>query len=107
MGNLPEDRVTLQPLFQIVGVDYTGTFTTKCNYHQMTKFAKSYAAIFVCFTTQAVHIELVPSLTTEDFLSALKCFVSRCKIPTTIYSDNGINFRGADRYLNFNDDVIT
>lgn len=67
---------------------------------------KAYACLFVCFSTRAVHIELVPSLTTEDFLNALKCFVSRRGIPNTIYSDNGTNFRGAERCINFHDDKV-
>ncbi|XP_065204047.1 uncharacterized protein LOC135834138 [Planococcus citri] len=106
MANLPYERVTPLPPFQVVGIDFTGAFLLKCSYHRTTKYMKAYACIFVCFSTRAVHIELVPSLLTEDFLNALKCFVSRRGLPATIYSDNGTNFKGCERYLNFNDTEI-
>lgn len=107
MGDLPSDRVTPQPPFSVVGIDFTGAFKTRCNYHRMIKFTKTFACIFVCFVTRAVHIEIVPSLSTEDFLNALKSFASRCGVPSKIYSDNGTNFHGAERYLNLKDEEIS
>ena len=56
-------------------------------------------AIFVCFCTKAVHIEVVSDLTTEAFLAALKRFVSRRGLPDSIHSDNGTNFVGAKNDL--------
>ncbi|XP_065203470.1 uncharacterized protein LOC135833629 [Planococcus citri] len=106
MADLPADRVTPRPPFQVVGIDFTGAFHLKCSYHRTTKYMKAYACVFVCFVTRAVHIELVPSLSTEDFLNALKCFIARRGVPITIYSDNGTNFRGGERYLNFENDDI-
>lgn len=57
---------------------------------------------------RAIHIKVVPTQSTESFLNALKCFVSRRGMPKTIYSYNGTKFRGADRYpnLNFQNDFI-
>ena len=52
-------------------------------------------AIFVCFSTKAVHMEVVSDLSTEAFLATLKRFVSRRGLPGTIHSDNGTNFVGA------------
>ena len=46
--------------------------------------------------THAVHLELVSSLSTA-VLAAFKTFVSRRRLLTTIYSDNGTNFVGANR----------
>lgn len=57
-----------------------------------------YAAVFVYMVTRAVHIEVVPSLSTEDFLNSFKCFIARRGLPKI--PDNGTNFHGADRYLN-------
>jgi hypothetical protein len=37
---------------------------------------KGYIAIFVCFATKAVHIEVVTSLTTQAFLAAWETFHS-------------------------------
>ena len=52
-------------------------------------------AIFVCFVTKAVHIEVVTSLTTQAFLAALRHFIARRGKPRTICSDNVTNFHGA------------
>jgi transposase InsO family protein len=60
---------------------------------------KGYIAIFVCFTTKAVHIEVVTSLSTEAFLAVLRRFVARRGRPRIIYSDNGTNFQGAANQL--------
>ena len=54
---------------------------------------------FVCFSTKAVHLELVSELTSDAFLAALKRFFARRGKSTDMYSDNGINFVGADREL--------
>jgi transposase InsO family protein len=55
---------------------------------------KGYIAIFVCFATKAVHIEVVTSLTTEALLAALRRFIARRGKPKTMYSDNGTSFQG-------------
>jgi hypothetical protein len=60
---------------------------------------KSYIAIFVCFTTKAIHIELVTELTTAEFLAALRRFIARRGLPQNIYSDNATNFVGANNEL--------
>lgn len=103
MANLPASRVIPTRPFSVVGVDFTGAFKIKCTKHRSHKLLKAYAAIFVCFSTRAVHIEAVSSLSTEDFLNAFHRFVSRRGVPSIVYSDNGTNFVGADRYLNLKD----
>ena len=60
---------------------------------------KGYIAIFVCFVTKTVHIEVVTSLTTEAFLAALRQFIARRGKPHTLYSDNGTNYQGAANEL--------
>lgn len=86
---------------EVVGIDVTGAFSVKCNFHQVVKYTKAYATIFTCMVTHAVHIEVIPTLSTEDFLNALKCFVSRYEMPETIYSDNGTNFQDDTLILTF------
>lgn len=56
-------------------------------------------AVFVCFTTKAVHLELVADLSTAKFLQALRRFVSRRGLCAELYSDNGRNFVGASNEL--------
>lgn len=60
---------------------------------------KCYIAVFVCFVTRAVHLELVSGLTTEAFLASLMRFLSRRGYCSHIYSDNGTNFVGANKVL--------
>lgn len=61
--------------------------------------SKAHICIFICFSTKAIHIELVYDLTTEGFIAALKRFISRRGICQHIYSDNATNFVGANKQL--------
>lgn len=55
--------------------------------------------VFVCFSTKAVHLEVVGDLSSDAFLNALKRFVSRRGLCKDIYSDNATNFVGANNEL--------
>ena len=99
MGQLPASRTTLSPPFSTTGIDYAGPFVLKRGYTRKPEMVKAYLAIFVCFSTKAVHIEAVSDLTTEAFLATLKRFVSRRGLPQAIHTDNGCNFVGAKNDL--------
>lgn len=58
---------------------------------------KGYIALFVCFATRAIHLELVSDLTSASFISAYRRFVGRRGICQNLYSDNVTNFQGADK----------
>jgi len=60
---------------------------------------KSYIAVFVCFVTRAIHLELVSNLTTSTFMAALFRFISIRAQYAHIYSYNGTNFVGAEKEL--------
>ena len=95
MGELPSTRVQPTRAFLITGVDYAGPVSLRLGTTCSKIITKSYIAIFVCFATKAVHIEVVTSLTTEPFLPALRRFIARRGKPKTMYSNNGTNFQGA------------
>jgi hypothetical protein len=99
MGDLPAPRVTPSRPFTVTGIDYAGPIVIKNGYGRTTRTVKSYIAIFVCFATRAVHIELVCDCSTSTFLNALKRFISRRGKPSHLYSDNATNFIGANREL--------
>ncbi|XP_063912654.1 uncharacterized protein LOC135129432 [Zophobas morio] len=99
MGDLPKTRVTPSRPFFITGVDYGGPFILKNGHGRTQKTIKGYVAVFVCFSTRAVHIELVCECSSLAFLNALKRFISRRGQPHELHSDNGTNFVGANRYL--------
>ncbi|XP_077266386.1 uncharacterized protein LOC143899738 [Temnothorax americanus] len=107
MGNLPESRVNIpKKVFDKCGVDYAGPLYYKEGIRRNAKLIKCYIAIFVCFATKAVHIELASSLSSEAFLGVFRRFVSRRGCPSDIFSDNGLNFVGADRELRELADLI-
>lgn len=64
-----------------------------------TKKEKAYVAVFVCFSTKAVHLELVSGLSTEKFIATLRRLMARRGLCTEIHSDNATNFKGAAREL--------
>jgi len=100
MGLLPVDRTSPAPPFSKVGVDYAGPFLTKRGHTRKPVTIKSYACLFVCLATRAVHLELCLDLTTEEFMAALRRFCARRGLPSHVYSDNGTNFVGAHREFN-------
>jgi hypothetical protein len=99
MGDLPVGRLQPARPFIKTGIDYAGPIYLKTGTSRSKQRVKAYIALFICFTTKAIHIELVGDLTTESFLNALKRFISRRGHVAEIYSDNAINFTGASREL--------
>jgi hypothetical protein len=99
MGDLPAARVTPGRAFLRCGVDYAGPFMLRTMAPRSKTLIKSYLAIFVCFTTRAVHLEMVSSLSTDHFLAAFRRFIARRGCPSDVYSDCGTNFVGAAKEL--------
>lgn len=56
--------------------------------------------------TRAVFLDLVPSLSSDDFLLALRRFVGICGKPRRIYSDNGTKLVGSERELREPDEEL-
>ncbi|XP_026467753.1 uncharacterized protein LOC113371339 [Ctenocephalides felis] len=99
MGNLPIERVTIARPFLNTGVDYAGPINLRTSRLRKAPQMKGYIALFICFSTKAIHLELVTSLTTDAFIAALKRFISRRGKCSKIFSDNGTNFIGARHEL--------
>ncbi|XP_044586009.1 uncharacterized protein LOC123266046 [Cotesia glomerata] len=96
---LPASRVTPSLVFETTGVDYAGSITLKTFQGRGTKTFKGWIAVFVCFSTSAIHLELVSDYSTEGFLKAFRRFTSRRGLCKTLHSDCGTNFKGADKEL--------
>ena len=69
-------------------MDFTGHLFVKFG-EQVVKF---YLLVFTCLNIRAIHIELLPSMTTKDFLFAFVRFSNLYAIPDSIYSDNASSF---------------
>lgn len=99
MGDLPKQRVIPSRPFTNCGIDYGGPFEIKASKVRNNKTVKAYLCAFVCFSTRAVHLEVVGDLSTDAFLNAFKRFTARRGLCANIYSDNGTNFVGARNEL--------
>ena len=99
MGNLPADRLKSTKPFGISGLDYGGPFNVTLGRLRNARKYKAYICLFVCFSSRAIHLELVSELSTDAFLAALRRFIARRGTIQKIYSDNGTNFVGARRKL--------
>ena len=96
MADLPIERLGYkQPPFSNTSVDYFGLFLVPIQ----RSTGKRWRFLFTCFTTKAVHIEVVPSLDTSLCVIGVERFIARRGTPTTIMSDNGTNFVGAHKEL--------
>ncbi|XP_026475874.1 uncharacterized protein LOC113381111 [Ctenocephalides felis] len=99
MSDLPLSRINPVRPFLNVGTDYAGPIMLKSSRLRKAPLIKSYIALFICFVTKAIHLELVTSLSTDAFIAALRRFISRRGRCATIHSDNGTNFVGAKHHL--------
>ncbi|XP_029167413.1 uncharacterized protein LOC114937904 [Nylanderia fulva] len=99
MGNLPRDRVTPTRPFLSTGLDYAGPIFIRTSKGRGHRSQRGYIAVFVCFWSKAIHLEVVSDYSSEAFIAALRRFVSRRGLCTDVYSDCGTTFVGADRTL--------
>lgn len=69
------DGVKFTRPFSIVGVDHAGPFEMKCiGLRNRVRF-RSYLLVFVCYSTHALHLEMVLNLITD---TAFERFSARC-----------------------------
>lgn len=98
MGNLPGHRIQPARPFINAGVDFCGPIWTHFRLRGKRP-QKSYVAVFCCFATKAVHLEVVSDLSTDAFIGALRRFIGRRGHCSHIYCDNATNFVGARNRL--------
>ena len=88
---LPTLRVKEVKPFVHTGVDFAGPLFVKTS----NSSDKVWVCLFTCCIVRAVHLEVVPDLTTEAFLRCMKRFIARRGMPHRMLSDNGRNFEAA------------
>ena len=95
-GNLPTDRTSPGGAFEVIGVDYAGPIRYRTG---RNREAKAYILLWTCSLSRAVQLELLPNLSTEEFVQAFKKLIARRRRPRIIYSDNGGAFVAANKWL--------
>lgn len=76
--------------FTYVGIDYFGPILVKHG----RKLEKHWICLFSCLSTRAIHMEIVPSLTTNSCIMAIMRFMNIRGISREIIADNGTYFVG-------------
>ena len=96
---LPGFRLEEQFVFTNTGVDFCGPLFVKAGTNEKGHMNKVHIALFTCCSSRAIHVDLVPDLTTEAFLRCFKRFTCRRGIPRLIVSDNAKTFKSSAKKL--------
>lgn len=88
IGNLPTQRCNTAKAFSHYGLDYGGPYQIRTTKGR---------GLFVCFSTRAIHLELVSDLST--FPAALRRFFAQKDYSSDIYNDCATTFLGAPAEL--------
>ncbi|GFY25964.1 integrase catalytic domain-containing protein [Trichonephila clavipes] len=99
MGNLPSERVNISSPFTIAGLDLCGPFLVKYKNYRKGTLNKVYICVCICFSTKAIHLELLSDVTSDALIATLKRFTSRRGKCSKFYTDNATNFVGANSIL--------
>ena len=83
--------------FTSTGFDFAGPLYVKAMGNSGS--TKVWICLYTCCTVRAVHLNLVPDLTTSSFLRTLKRFAARRGLPSRIVSDNGKTFKAAAKAI--------
>ena len=89
-AEMPSFRIKIARPFETTGVDFAGPLTYKIN---KKKQGKSYALIFSCAASRAVHLELTKSQTVEEFQRKFNAFIARRTSSKLIISGNAAVFK--------------
>ena len=95
-GKLPTTRIQGKNAFQVIGVDFVGPLKYQA---EKKREGKAYILLYACSLKRGIMIDLLPNMTTDEFLLSLKCFIARRGRPERIYSDNAGTFVAAAEWL--------
>ena len=94
-GPLPKVRTEQSTPFNVIGVDFAGPV----KYRNKGKESKLYVVLYLCSLTQAVFLDLLPSLETREFIKSFKQLIARRGRQSLIYLDNSSTFVTAAKCL--------
>ncbi|XP_068229586.1 uncharacterized protein [Palaemon carinicauda] len=87
---MPKHHMNLVKPFQYVGIDFTGHLWVRDELSGKT--TKMFILVFTCLNVRAVHFELLPDMSTKNFVLAFQRFSNMYTIPQYLYSDNAKSF---------------
>ena len=93
---LPYERVNYVKPFHHTGIDFTGFFLVR---DEKQEERKVYILIFTCLNTRAIHLEVVHSMSLEDFILTFIRFYYRFSVPRVIYAENAKTFTSSASLL--------
>jgi len=96
--DLPVERVSEDPPFSHVGVDFAGPLYIRAKQAEDEQ-EKVYVCLFTCTATRAVHLELTRDIGVDTFLLDLHRFAARRGFPATITSDNTKTFKSSSKQV--------
>ena len=93
--DLPSERVSNDPPFSHVGLDFAGPLfiNDRHSTEKINEWNKVYVCLFTCASTRAIHLELTRGLGVQAFLLAFRRFAIRRGLPATLNSDNAKTFK--------------
>ena len=94
---LPKFRVQETRPFAHTAVDFAGPLHVKT--FGTTRSSKMWVCLYTCCVTRAVHIDVVPDMSTDTFVRSLKRFCSRRGTPLLLVSDNAKTFKSAAKVI--------
>lgn len=77
--------------FQTTGVDFAGPLYVKVSDLSVT--TKTWMILKTCYSTRAVHLDLVQDMTAQTFMRSLRPFIVRRGTPARMISDNAKTFQ--------------
>ena len=90
---LPEFRLSDDFAFSSIGVDFAGPIYVKDVYNKSSVMNKAYIVLYTCASSRAVHLDLVPNMSSQAFVRSFKRFTARRGVPRLVVSDNGSAFK--------------
>ena len=96
---LPGFCLEEQFAFTNTGLDFCGPLFVNAGTNEKGQMNKMHIALFTCCNSHAIHVDLVPDLTTEAFLHCFKRFTSRKGNPHLIVSGIAKTFKSSAKNL--------
>ena len=94
---LPASRVSLEPAFTYVGLDYAGPIHLKNVYYiKDNDMYKAWVALFTCASSRCIYLDISTDYSGLSCTEVLSRFINRRGAPKEIISDCGSNFTSVE-----------